>query len=636
MTSGWIVLSTRWSLSSVQAALNVIISVLATVGVWSFSRYWWQRGSSKILREKRDIPLSALFTFTGPGEVWDLVAVLRKQVLARENWHLLVQLVVVASITLACMLSGPIAKVSLRSGHTIRPREIQVLQTTKGGGYFGNLIYANVLWNNTIQSLDRAGFPTNQLLDYLPASTEPWTYAVNEWDPTWTMDCNNTPETVIKNLTGSGNYSVHLDPLRAFPAYRDTFDPSWFNTSKYRIDNNFGSWEDWDAADPIRHLLIFLLIQSDPEVDNRMYTNNETLQISISVLHAQDFQAIHSDIASSGGAWMPIGPVANASYARTECNITRKAEVADEDMIPWVWTNDTYSITEGYMDYWEYLLEDRAGRNLPVPMPSADDLFRFYQAYMATTNTNHSFSSRRTVSIWLQTVELSVIFLVIVIILFILTFWNAGRYFIFMWRHKSKIDEMYVPDGKMGWMIHAAKSSAIGLEEQLIGVKQPKDRDHFRTAAFGLANLESNASDAVNAELRHPSLARVYNSRGSTSGASITAQKSVSKAESTRLPALDEYNIGRNAREPKDPSRSVRSNSTPSIVVSPTGDSPLISPLDPGANLKDKMLDPEILKRSLSIQNRSLHDENQLAPERKRQSSDAINQSDSLDIEKLS
>ena len=141
----WIIISTRWGLSSVQAALNVIVSVLGTVGIWSFSRYWYRRGSSNLLSGERDVPLPVLFTFTSPGDAWDLVAVLRTRVFAKENWYLLVQLVVVVAATTACMLSGPIAKVSLKNGRTIQQKELQVLQTTKGGGFLGNLLYANVV-----------------------------------------------------------------------------------------------------------------------------------------------------------------------------------------------------------------------------------------------------------------------------------------------------------------------------------------------------------------------------------------------------------------------------------------------------------------------------------------------------------
>ena len=516
--TAWVILSTHWGLSSVQASLNVIISVLGTVGIWSFSRYWYRRGSSNILSGEKDVPLPALFTFTSPGDAWDLVAVLRTRVLAKENWYLLVQLIVVIAVTAACMLSGPIAKVSLRNSRAIQRKDLQVLQTTKGGGFLGNLLYANVVWNETIQSLDRAGFPTNQLLDYLPPITEPWTYIEDEWDPTWRVACNNTHEIIIPNVTATGNYSIY-DPLNAFPAFRDTYDPSWLNKTKYRVENNFDSWAYWPDQTQLKHVLFYVLIQSDPVIGNRMYTNNDTLEISLTIFNTRDFSAQYTDPGISGETtWRPIGTVRNASYARTECSISRKPEVADEEMIPWLWTNDTYSITMGYRTYWEYWLHT-IGRAHTDAMPTPEDIFRFYQVYMIATNTNHPIKSTRKVSVWVDTVELSVVFLVATILLTLMILWSTGRYLFFLGRHKSKIEQMYVPDGKIEWMIHAAKSSDNGIEEALIEGTKFKDRDHFRAALFGQTTLATS-----DAGLKSPGIARVHTNRSSITGSVPTVK----------------------------------------------------------------------------------------------------------------
>lgn len=603
MVSAWIILSTRWSLSSVQAALNVIISVLGTVGLWTFSRYWWRRGSSRLLCGKRNVSLSALLTFTGPGDAWDLVAVLRMQVLAKENWYLLVQLIVVVAGTLTCMFSGPIAKVSLRTAQTVQQRELQVMQTMKGGGGYGNLLYANVLWNDTIQGLDRAGFPTTQLLDYLPPSIEPWTYVANEWDPTWSVACNNTPETVIPNVMAAGSYNIY-DPLDVYPAFRRTYHPSWLNTSEYRIDNNFDSWASWTDERQLKHVLFFVLIQSDPAIDDRMYANNDTLQLSISLFHARNFSAQAADPAISGETtWRPIGLVGNATYVRTECNITRKAKVADENLIPWVWTNDTYSIAMGYRTYWEYYLEQTAGRNRPVSTPSPEDIFRFYQAYMIATNTNQSVPSPKKVSVWVQTVELSVAFLVIVILLSLLTFWGTGRYFFFLGRHKSKIKEMYIPDGKLEWMIHAAKSAPIRVGQEIIEGPKVKDRDHFQAATFGHSPFGSS-----DAGLRAPGLARVYANRSSTSGATPSTKSARPKvrpeAPSVAPSVVPSAPIDRNEKEGrhelKQKSSSASSDSTVEAIVSHARRSSEIPPLDTGVKFNEKMLDPKVQGRSSS------------------------------------
>ncbi|KAH8753205.1 hypothetical protein F5882DRAFT_308787, partial [Hyaloscypha sp. PMI_1271] len=458
MTIVWVNLSTHWGLTSVQATVNVIISVLGTVGIWSFSRYWWQRGSASILCGHSEVPLATLFTLSSPSEGWDVVALLRRRIFAKENWHLLIQLFVVIAVTVACMFAGPIAKLSLRRTLTIQKSELEVLQAIKGDSYTANLLEANVLWNNTIHSLDEAGFPDNQMLDYLPPSTSPWIYVSREWNPTWTMACNYTTETVLHNVTSSGNYTF-FQPIDAFPAYRDTYDASWLNKSMYRVQADFASWSVVEPSTVFKDVLFFILILPNPETDSRIYTNNETLQMSISVLHAQDFDALNiSDVTlGSETSWRPVGPIRNTSFSRTECNITRKPQVADENAIPWLWTNDTYSITYAFRTYWSFLVEDNSSKGQPVSTPTPKDILRLYQAYMVSVNTIYALKSLKTVSIWMETVQLSTVFLGTIIVLTASTLWLTGRYFNFQRRHKAKLKELYVPDGKLEWMVHGAK-----------------------------------------------------------------------------------------------------------------------------------------------------------------------------------
>jgi len=338
MTITWISISTRWSLTSVQASLNVIISVLGTIGIWAFSRYWWQQGSRSVLRGKSDVPLSSLVTLASPGEGWDAAVVLGKRFFAKENWRLLIQLFAILVVTTACMLAGPIAKESLRSTRTVQLSKLEVLQTSKGDSFLGNRLSADVQWNDTMQSLDQAGFPYDQLLDYMPPVTAPWIYTPSEWSPTWRASCQQYDETTLE-LTASGN-ATWAHPLDAFPAYRNTYDPSWLDISKYRFQADFS--EEWAFINEheimIKDAIFWILIQSDPEVDDRMYSNNETLRLSISAVHAQNFRCQTYDDATQAGLdmWRPIGPVQNASYSRVECNITRKPgiEPSDESKIP--------------------------------------------------------------------------------------------------------------------------------------------------------------------------------------------------------------------------------------------------------------------------------------------------------------
>ena len=369
-----------------------------------------------------------------------------------------------------------------------------------------------VLWNDTIRSLDEASFPNDQLLDYLLPSTANWTYVASEWDPTWTMKCNFTSETVVHNVTGAGDFTFY-DPIHAFPAYRETYDPSWLNRHKYRVQADFVSWTGGFGVNaPFTSALFFIMIESDPVINNRWDMNNETMELSMSVFHAQHFSALNNQYFNEGDAttWRPTGPVGNASYTRFECALTRKPEVLDESMIPWVWTNDTYSITMQYRAYWcfPFLMQERVNISFPTPKP--EELPRFYQAYMVTVGATFDVSPvPKEISVWMDTVQLSIVFLAILLIFFSLILWQSVRYFLFLIRHKSKLGETLVPDGKIEWMVHAAKIAADAAETKEVNQGgKAEDRDYFRAANFGYPSSDANGSDG---EIQRPSLARVYN-----------------------------------------------------------------------------------------------------------------------------
>lgn len=248
-----------------------------------------------------------------------------------------------------------------------------------------------------------------------------------------------------------------------------------------------------------------------------MLHNNETLYLSLSVLHTQNFRVLYEDMSGVGGeeTWRPIGPVENASYARAECAITRKPQVEDENKIPWPWTNDTGSIISSYRTYYFGPFAAAAVKKLPVEPPSARDLFRFYQIYMASMNTFHSNSSHRKLSMNVQTTELSLVFLIAVVLLSLLTAWNSIRYAVFLRHHKTKIAALYAPDGKIEWMIHAVKSAKVGVDLEANNEgKSRKNSEHFCTATFG--SVRSDFSP-LEVGIQFPELARVKSCQSSTS-----------------------------------------------------------------------------------------------------------------------
>ncbi|KAI1121654.1 hypothetical protein F5Y10DRAFT_271860 [Nemania abortiva] len=161
--------------------------------------------------------------------------------------------------------------------------------------------------------MEAANFPLTQLLDFLPP-------------------------VVLHNLVASGNYTFY-HPIEANEAFRNTYDPRWLDTSKYRYRVDFTGWF---VNKPVLELIhyYFALLISDPAVDDRMHTNNETMELSFSILHLSDFNATNAEDG-------------DGALSRAECNFTRNVQsTIDDDAVLWLWTNDTSAITSGYKVFW--------------------------------------------------------------------------------------------------------------------------------------------------------------------------------------------------------------------------------------------------------------------------------------------
>ncbi|OAL30844.1 hypothetical protein AYO22_01464 [Fonsecaea multimorphosa] len=454
------------------------------------------------------------------------------------------------------MFAGPIAKGSLKVTRTVQRTRLEVLPTVKGDGYEANLLEMNVLWNNTIRSLDQANFSRNHMLEYLPPYSSSWIYEPSQWDPTWTLACNSTEETLLHNISAVGNYTF-LSPIEAFPGYRRTYDPTWLNASKYRTQVDFASWSTTEPAFIFEEALFFILIQSDPVADDRMYTNNATMDICFSVLHLSHFNAtsVADPTLDAEDTWLFVGPVHNASYTRIECTITRKPVVPDEEKIPWIWTNDTFSITNGYRTYFANILESAASQKLPVLTPTPLDILRMWQTYFVTVNTIYASPVPRLVSISIDTVQLFTGLLLPLVILTALTIWTSGRYWIFMLRNKAKLDKLGIPDSKFEWIIQGAKvlwTSQEEVEEEHtekdeVALPSPcsvtqGDRDYLHSATFGYrcSKVPKPTADPPLLLIPEPSLARIHVPRSSRS---TTPAASVSRAISR-----DSARLGERAR----------------------------------------------------------------------------------------
>src|SRR5436309_5336829 len=68
MAKSWIALRAGWKLEDVQAALNVVISMLSTMGIFVFARFCWHETAARVDRSQ-NVRLSSLLSLSTPGEV---------------------------------------------------------------------------------------------------------------------------------------------------------------------------------------------------------------------------------------------------------------------------------------------------------------------------------------------------------------------------------------------------------------------------------------------------------------------------------------------------------------------------------------------------------------------------------------
>jgi len=182
--------------------------------------------------------------------------------------------------------------------------------------------------------------------------------------------------------------------------------------------------------------------------------------------------------------------VEKISYTRFECSFSRSPDVLDENMTPRVWQNDTYSLVHEYATYFKYPFVRNEVLNVTFPTPTSQELFRFYQAYMLSISTNHDFAPiQKEISVWMNTVQVSTVFLAVVAISTVLILWLTGRYLFFSLRHKSEFEKTFVPDTKLGFLLRAAQIAAS--DGQIVaGTQNAKDRDLLSTTNFGYSHLK--------------------------------------------------------------------------------------------------------------------------------------------------
>ena len=445
MAHYWFVLTKHWSLQDVQAALNVMIAILSTISIFTFARFCWQTASLRLTKHK-DVPVASLLSLTSPGEVFTVLRFLRYRTLTTKRYRMfLFQATVIFALSAAAFLSGPIARFSSRRGYTITPMLV------KGGlaaNTYSSIVEADVEWNQTISSLDKAGFPTDQLLDFLPDSTQDWVYLAEQWNNSWKATCEYTPATSIE-LYGTGNYSNGNDWSTQVPALLQTIPEKFFGAfgaigaelGRITVPKNHSNWDT----------LLFLFFTDQPEYD---FEKKDHMSILMIAAYIQDVPSAPNNTLSFG-----TGPFGPSYYTRAICEL-HKAEAAVGEYYtayPNIIQPSEDTTAEALENHYHDRFVRQVQNGVPVYHPTGADMFRFYQAYCVSKDTFAYFPVKRLISMRVPNVELSAVFLAVVIFDGLLIALGLLWHSFFLMRHRSNL--IHMPESKLDWLLQSLNES---------------------------------------------------------------------------------------------------------------------------------------------------------------------------------
>lgn len=225
----WTSLPRQWKLEDVQAGLNVLITALSALVIFVFVRLSWQSGARRMAQMKA-VHLPSILTLNTPGEVLDAMSVLRHKM--PRHGKILAQSIVVVMFSITTLVSGPIARYATRRTSMTTDLDVHGYLATRSHNSNAD---EQVMWNLTVTSLDRAGFPTDQLLDYLPDTDTNWLYRAEEWNNSWALECRSIDPTVV-NITMTDDCSGFTAKIHG----RNTVIPSaWYSDYVYNSHGDF-------------------------------------------------------------------------------------------------------------------------------------------------------------------------------------------------------------------------------------------------------------------------------------------------------------------------------------------------------------------------------------------------------------
>lgn len=320
----------------------------------------------------------------------------------------------------------------------------------------------DVEWNQTMWSMNAAGFPHDQLLDFLPDTSKPWVFRPDEWNNTWSAQCSFGPVTPIE-VAGSGNYRAGswFDQL-----------PELYEIIPQQFLDNHSMWLESATSvgnsSCFKDMLMFSLLTIRPLAGRNM-------SIFISAIHLHEAPAATN--VTSPDATFGIGPVGASSYTTLLCDLSQSPSSMEHVYVAYpdisYTPDDTFAMA--LTTHYQATLVQQSRRGWPITVPSGQDMWRFYQAYLISKDTQNYLPVTRVLSIQTPTVELSSIFLVLTLFIMMLIAAGWAYHSFFVMLHGSL--SMYMLKTKLDWLLQSLRE-AMGVNN---AAEAPSERPYQHT-----------------------------------------------------------------------------------------------------------------------------------------------------------
>jgi hypothetical protein len=494
----WVAIPIPWDLQDCQAALNVIVTVLSAICIFVFARACWQNATAKVAKS-RNVPLAALLSVNTLGEVIDVCRLLKLEILSSYYIRILAQCLVVTALTILAFASGPIVRYSSRWGTKMVYREVPGLMANR---LQSGISHEGVLWNSTWESLNYAGFPEDQLLDFLPNITSKWKYSPDQWNSSYKMDCEYTEQTKIEltvvQTPCNGNTTIN-DQIPAFESIYP--ENEFFEDGKSWTYNNIEGFQDADD-DRWSHLIMFRTGFTRVKRDE----DSKIVTVMVMTLVAAYLEGIQgTPYNETYCSYMP-GPVDSAIYTKSVCKLSKIRDTAPGKFYVDTAYPDHVSmpfLSKAMTDYFQGQYSREIIAKEPYTIVSPQNLTRFYQVYQITQDTQAKHPNKRMMDLEIKICEISTIFIIVTGFFFLLCIFGVLRYGIFTLRHHKTVDR--TPQSKLDWMIQSIEKNGPQMTPLVPGASpymQPNPYVNTKRARHSVTSMRSPDVGSPTAERR--------------------------------------------------------------------------------------------------------------------------------------